>query len=468
MILQVLLFLGCSRDNDTVDVDMSIYSESDLTNSALDKWLLTNLVDPYNIEVVYRFDRNNTEVSRDVSPVKLERVQPMMEAVLNCYIRPYEKIAGKTFIKTFVPKQYALFGSVLYNTNGSVVLGTADAGRKVTLYDVNNFSESVVEGDAGVRRKLRTIHHEFVHIMNQNVIIPPSFAEITKADYYEDWTNSSNTETLAKSLGFVSRYARGKYTEDFAEMAAHLLVMGQVWFDNYVLTAPRSAQLKLRAKEQEVVDYYKAAFGLDFRALQNETQLAFKTIYNAKDPTDITQTLPIWLGTNKVKSILYTPGASHYTSYGISTAFTTVYNNFVNAVATQSTVTERRFVKNMALNFSSDSTVTVSFGYASTATGAIGFYADYDFGFKINVATSEIVFTKKVPEGTTGSNNNGALSRFKPYFEQYILPYMTNRVFVLNWLPTAITPTDPLYRTFGGFYEKDNSTNYFYGPIELK
>src|SRR5690606_1456793 len=129
----------------------------------------------------------------------------------------------------FRSKQYVLFGSVLYNSNNSVVLGTADAGRQVTLYDVNNFNVYDVNSDNGVKSKLRTIHHEFTHILNQNVIIPTEFVEVTKADYYSDWTNSQNTETVAKSLGFVSRYARMVYTEDFAEMAAHLLVMGQGW-----------------------------------------------------------------------------------------------------------------------------------------------------------------------------------------------------------------------------------------------
>jgi hypothetical protein len=56
----------------------------------------------------------------------------------------------------------------------------------------------------------------------------------------------------------------------------------------------------------------------------------------------------------------------------------------------------------------------------------------------------------------------------KPFFEQYLLPYFTNRIFVADWLPTGIAPTSPLYRTFAGFTEKGVTANYFYGPIVLK
>ncbi|TYR38058.1 hypothetical protein FXV77_01905 [Sphingobacterium phlebotomi] len=460
---------ACTRDNDNLDVDMDSYNTDQIVPNEIDKWIMSNLTNPYNIEVIYRYSRNLADVSKDIAPAKLDKVQPMMEAVLRLYLEPYERVAGAKFIKTFTPKQYVLYGSVSYNSNGSVTLGTADGGRKVTLFDVNNFRKEEVDGDRGVRRKLRTIHHEFTHILNQNVIILPEFAEVTKADYYSDWTNAANTAELAKSMGFVSRYARMVYTEDFAEMVAHLLVEGQVWFDNYVMSAPQSAQAKLRRKEELVVQYFKDAFDIDFRVLQNEVQESFKNLYNAQDPADLTQTLGAWLMDDKISSIIYTPGASHYTEYGISTTFSNLWKTFYDAVATQTPTGNRRYLKNMELQFTSSTTMMLQFGYSSSATDpAIGFYAAYNFTFEIDPATSEIKFSKVLPEPTGGSHGNGSHARFKPYFEQYMLPYFTNRVFVADWLPSSIAEDDPLYRTFGGFYEKENPSNYFYGPVELK
>ncbi len=70
-----------------------------------------------------------------------------------------------------------LYGSPAYNSNGSITLGTADGGRRVVLYELNdlNFSDP-----AQVSRKMRTIHHEFTHILNQTISIPPDFEAVTK------------------------------------------------------------------------------------------------------------------------------------------------------------------------------------------------------------------------------------------------------------------------------------------------
>ncbi len=99
-----------------------------------------------------------------------------------------KRLAAPTFIKTFTPKQFVLYGSPAYNSNGSITLGTADGGRRVVLYELNdlNFTDP-----AQVSRKMRTIHHEFTHILNQMIAIQPEFQLVTKADYYADWTNCS-------------------------------------------------------------------------------------------------------------------------------------------------------------------------------------------------------------------------------------------------------------------------------------
>lgn len=464
-VLAILTITSCTKDSDKLDVDMNTFNTDPDGNSKLDQWLMSALTDPFNIEVVYRFDRNLTDVSKDIAPVSTDKVQPMMEAVLNLYLKPYQKIAGNKFIKTLAPKQYLLYGSVSYNTNGSVTLGTADGGRKVTLYGVNSFNPLVVEGDNGVRRKLRTIHHEFTHILNQNVPIPSDFEAVTKGDYYADWTNSSNTDAVAKSLGFVSRYARGQYTEDFAEMTAHLLVEGQVWFDNYVVSAPVSAQQKLRKKEEIVVRYFKDAFDLDFRILQAEVQKAFKTLYSAKDPTDLTQTLANWINTNKVASLTYTPGASYLTTYGSSATFKTLMDNMQAAYVKQNPGYSTGKITYFQLSFTDPTNVSVKLGFTISPT-SVTYIAEYYFQMITNPVNGEVQFVKSTNSAGAMANSNGSI--LLQGFESYLLPYLTNRIFVAGWLPSGISSTDPLYRTYGGFYEKGVTANYFYGPIILK
>ncbi len=455
----MILFLvvsSCS-ENENLDVDLTTYNSDTYVPTAVDEWITENLTDPYNIQVVYRFERSLTDVSRDISPAKLEQVQPTMQMVLDGFLKVYEKVAGPTFIKTLTPKQFVLYGSVSYNTNGSVTLGTADGGRRVVLYDLNNLN---VANANDVRGRLRTIHHEFTHIVNQNIVIPPNFELVSAADYFADWTNSANSETVSKNLGFVSRYARSSFEEDFAEMTAHLLVEGQIWFDNYVMTASATAQTKLREKETIVRDYFRTYYDVDFSELQAEVQRVLRTNYGATDPVDLTQTLGAWLAANRVNTITYTPGASHYATYGTSTAFNSLYTNFRNEFRASYATWEINYFQFI---FTSASTMTFRVGF-NTGTATI-YAADYYFSFTVNPSTGAVQFTKTTSGGLQYND-------FGQYplnaFEKYMLPYLTNRGFVAAWLPVGINASNSLYRTFGGFYVQGATTNYFYGPIVLK
>lgn len=123
------LFLSCSKD-ETLNVDLARYNIDSPVKSELDNWIKQVLTDPYNIELVYRYDRNETDPARNISPIELDRVKPTAEAILATYLKVYEKVAGSTFIKTYTPKQFVLYGSPSYNTNGSITLGTAEGEGK--------------------------------------------------------------------------------------------------------------------------------------------------------------------------------------------------------------------------------------------------------------------------------------------------------------------------------------------------
>lgn len=455
--LSFILFISCNKEA-ALEVDMTQYNSDNPVPSELDDWIMSTLTNVYNIDVIYRYNRNLTDVSKDIAPPKLDRIKPVMEAVLNLYLKPYGELAGEAFIKKYAPKQYVLYGSVAYNSNGSVTLGTADGGRKVILYDVNNFKTGDVEGSSGVRRKLRTIHHEFTHILNQNVIIPPEFQEITKADYDSDWTNSANTEEMAKELGFVSRYARSQYTEDFAEMTAHLLIHGQIWFDNYVFTAPEDAQEKLRKKEEQVVQYFKTAFNIDFRELQDEINNRLKEIYDAHDPADL-NSFAAWLDTEKVDKIVVDLREDIYNEFGISEVFQQRWLDYKADVDGRG-----RFPTFMQFNFASDVDMRLEIEYLNSGGSSYFYY--YDFDMDVEPETKEVRFTKRIPEGDSGAHNNGQLSHGLPGFEEFWLPYLTENIFIAEWLPSDIDKEHPDFRSYGGFYVKDDPTDYFYGTLE--
>jgi hypothetical protein len=65
----------------------------------------------------------------------------MAKLVRHMCLEAYDEITGSTdFIKAYFPKILFLVGSYAYKTNGAMVLGTAEAGAKITLYNLDNLN----------------------------------------------------------------------------------------------------------------------------------------------------------------------------------------------------------------------------------------------------------------------------------------------------------------------------------------
>lgn len=237
--------------------------------TAIDQWLLENITNPYNIKVKYYWDRSELALNKSITPVDESKVIPVGKILLNYFLKPYETETSDYFIKTYPPKQYILVGSAEYNSNGSVTVGSAEAGKKITLFRLNTFNQ---DNRDSLLRVLKTIHHEFTHILNQNAVFSPEFKSVSApADYLGDeWTEHSDTE--AYTLGFVTAYARDQPKEDFAEMVAMLLVYGQQNFNDIVDMAGVEGGKKLRTKETMVVEYFRQLWNIDFRSLQARIQ----------------------------------------------------------------------------------------------------------------------------------------------------------------------------------------------------
>ncbi len=268
--LAMSIIVACSSKIEDVSPKVEGLGGDILTKQPIDTWLENTFTKPYNIEVKYRWDANEVNLGKTLTPPLLSRVQPTMEAVKAIWIDPYEAEAGADFIKKFCPKQYVLVGSREWNANGTITLGTAEGGRKVVLYAINDFDKKDV---AGIKQMLHTIHHEFAHILQQNILPTPAFNQITPGTYTSNWYNVSNATAL--SLGYVTSYAMSDPNEDFVEVLAEMLVEGKPAFDARINaitnTAAKSA---IRQKEAIVVDYLKQAYNIDFKSLQTRTQNA--------------------------------------------------------------------------------------------------------------------------------------------------------------------------------------------------
>ena len=265
------LILSCTSKIDDVSPIVQGLGGDILTKQPIDTWLETNFTKPYNIEVKYRWDANELP-NKILVPPLVSKVQPVMEGVKAIWIDPYEAEAGSDFIKKFCPKQYVLVGSANWNGNGTITLGTAEGGKKVVLYQINEFDKKDV---AGVKQMLHTIHHEFGHIMQQNISPSVAYKRITPGTYTSNWYNISDAQAL--SLGYITSYSMSGTDEDFVEILATMLVEGKTAYDARVNSTNATAKASLRLKEQIVKDYLKSAYNIDFTKLQNRTQAAIAT-----------------------------------------------------------------------------------------------------------------------------------------------------------------------------------------------
>ncbi|EOR95475.1 hypothetical protein ADIARSV_1294 [Arcticibacter svalbardensis MN12-7] len=259
-------FASCTKEEDLTGDIVGLGGET-WVKGPLDDWLSTNYVQPYNIDVKYRFDRFELDQDKNLVPVMENKVIPLMNAVKKVWIDPYTKEAGDAFIKKYAPKQFVLVGSPSFNANNTITLGTAEGGRKIVLYKVNAFEYNNV---AEVKQQLHTIHHEFAHILHQTILYPVAYKNISVGKYSVTWFNYSDAE--ANELGFVTSYARSGPDEDFVEMISTMLIEGRDGFDEIVASSPVAVQPILRQKEQIVVKYFKDSWKIDFYKLQTDVQ----------------------------------------------------------------------------------------------------------------------------------------------------------------------------------------------------
>ena len=285
---------SCKKDDALGNVDNIPGLGGDTwTPGAIDAWIYDSLTTPYNIAVKYKWDQGElqSDLNKDLVPPKEDNVIPMMSAIKSAWIGPYVTEAGIDFFQRISPKYFVLVGSPAFE-QGAVKLGTAEGGRKVTLYDVNDFRIKGMPGyilrdTDNVKQVFHTIHHEYAHILDQTIKVPVAFSQSSAAAYTSDWLNVTPLE--AKNEGFISQYAISQAGEDWAEMVSLMIVEGRAWFDNYVSsinytgttangTTAAMAQARLRQKEAVVISYFKQSWNIDYRNLQGLSKAAISAL----------------------------------------------------------------------------------------------------------------------------------------------------------------------------------------------
>lgn len=269
----LLGFTACSED----DLGRSIIDIPKEPSTEIDIWINENMTKPHNIEVLYKWIDAETDLGKNLVPPSESVVIPFLEVMKDVWVDVYVDVAGLDYFNRLAPKQLLLIGSASYNQGGTITQGTAEAGRKIVLYEVNDFDKKDKEK---LRRFFHVIHHEFAHITHQTKMYDLStFGQITPSGYMSDWTNSSDKEAL--DAGFLTPYSRLNPDEDFVEIVATLLTLEYDEFVDLINRANPSGQMKILTKVNFVVAYFQNEWNIDMWTFQEKMAEAIENVVNS-------------------------------------------------------------------------------------------------------------------------------------------------------------------------------------------
>lgn len=222
--LSLLLFISCSSEENFGPsiFDIEDHLDESQASYAFDSWLRQAYLLPYNLDFRYRMEDVGSDMDYNLVPASFDKAQQIAKLVKYLWFDVYGAIISPEFLKENGPRIIHLIGSPAYNPiSGTILLGTAEGGLKVTLYRCNEIDPTDV--DKLNEYYFKTMHHEFAHILHQKRLYPVEFGLISQGKYNPlGWQYKTDSE--AATLGFVSPYAGSQNREDFVEVIANYLV----------------------------------------------------------------------------------------------------------------------------------------------------------------------------------------------------------------------------------------------------
>ena len=267
IVLSAMFISACQEDPLSPE---SVITVETVPQNDFDKWLDANFVAPYNIDFKYRYEMNESDLNYYTVPAAYDEAIIMAHLVKYLCIDTYDEVAGIDFTRNYFPKMFFLIGEWEYRNNGTFILGTAEGGKKILLSGINYLNDVLDMGaDALNHYYIKTIHHEFTHILNQTKDFSTEFGQITGSGYVADsWSEAPyNTEYLKN--GFISSYAQHSDTEDFAEMLSIYVTNPQSYWDEQLKTAGNTSAELITSKLDLVRDYMKTAWSIDIDELRS-------------------------------------------------------------------------------------------------------------------------------------------------------------------------------------------------------
>ncbi len=270
------LLPGCFPSEE-LDLPVKEVEEGELSD--LDIYINNNFLDEFNMAIRYRYEDRFVDPNERAIPPRLSAVSPMLDFIQEYWINPYLEVeGGEEFFRTHVPPEIVFLGGPIYNVDGTVTLGTADAGARITFTDVNSIDP---EDEDWRDLQLNVVYHEFSHIVHQRYKLPPGFETISPNGYSGpgSWFTLTDEEALLR--GYVTPYATLNPNEDFAETVAFYLFDSE-FFEKYTILETNcqtneceernAGRSLIRQKVAAISNHYERVTGINLESLRNIIQ----------------------------------------------------------------------------------------------------------------------------------------------------------------------------------------------------
>lgn len=258
------LLSACSED--TPERKNSIFNTSSEPKSEFDHWLKTNYVDAFNIDYKYRMEDIESDLSKNLVPADLLQSMRLAKIIKHVWLEAYVETAGIDFMRKHAPAILHVVGSASWNGDGTMTLGVAEGGLKITLYMVNWLNPSNIKEMN--QYFFKTMHHEFTHILQQDINYPQEYNLISAEDYRPSgWHNRHNIADYA-SLGFITNYAGSMPVEDITEITCCYVTFTDEEWNAVFEAAGEAGRTKLNQKVKIMKQYMLDVWKIDMDLLK--------------------------------------------------------------------------------------------------------------------------------------------------------------------------------------------------------
>lgn len=291
VVMIALVLASCSKDEIKSE---SVITVDNYEPNQFDLWLEENFRNPYNIDFKYRYEEIESDLDYYTVPATYEASVKMAHLVKYLCVEAYNEVAGIQFTRSQFPKMFFLIGEWEYRNNGSFILGTAEGGRKILLSGLT-YLDPILEGKTEVgdfifengsdvaenlnHYYIKTIHHEFTHILNQTKDYPTAFRQVTPSSYVNDSQFSEPYKSAHLKRGFITDYAQTNTAEDFAEMVSEYVTHSAGWWEAQMKAADttwsddpdqvQTGRVLIEQKLDIVRDYMFTTWNIDIDELRD-------------------------------------------------------------------------------------------------------------------------------------------------------------------------------------------------------